>query len=233
MNVIITGASRGIGYEIVKAFAAETGHIVLGISRSVVLLEKLRSECELLPGGKDVNVLAFDLENDVYPVLKNKVKELMPRVDVLINNAGLMINKPFAEITQNDFDRIFNVNIKSIFNLTQLLLTSFSKNAHIVNISSMGGFQGSVKFSGLSVYSASKGAVAILSECLAEELKASNIFVNCLAIGSVQTEMLAEAFPGYVAPVKAKEMAEFIKNFAINGHRLFNGKIIPVSVTTP
>jgi short-subunit dehydrogenase len=234
MNIIITGASRGIGYEIAKAFASETGHNVLGISRSDELLKKLRSECEILPGGNALNILAYDLENiGRHTELKNKISEIMPKIDVLINNAGLLINKPFSEITQNDFDRLFSVNIKSIFNLTQLLLPSFSKNAHIVNISSMGGFQGSVKFPGLSVYSASKGAVAIFSECLAEELKPKNIFVNCLAIGSVQTEMLSQAFPGYQAPVSASDMGAFIKDFALSGHRFFNGKIIPVSVTTP
>ena len=75
--------------------------------------------------------------------------------------------------------------------------------SHIVNISSMGGFQGSAKFNGLSYYSASKAAIACLSECLAEEFKDSGVSVNCLALGAVQTEMLREAFPGYKAPVEA------------------------------
>jgi NAD(P)-dependent dehydrogenase (short-subunit alcohol dehydrogenase family) len=72
-----------------------------------------------------------------------------------------------------------------------------------------------------------------LTECLAEELNGKNIFVNCLALGSVQTEMLSAAFPGYKAPLKAQEMAEFVCQFALTGHRYFNGKILPVSSTTP
>ena len=107
------------------------------------------------------------------------------------------------------------------------------QNAHIVNIGSMGGFQGSAKFKGLSLYSSSKGALAILSECLAEELKERKIFVNCLALGSAQTEMLSEAFPGYHAPLTAREMAGFVVDFATRGHRWFNGKVLPVAVSTP
>jgi NAD(P)-dependent dehydrogenase (short-subunit alcohol dehydrogenase family) len=105
--------------------------------------------------------------------------------------------------------------------------------SHIINISSMGGFQGSSKYRGLSYYSASKAAIACLSECLAEEFSESGIRVNCLALGSVQTEMLAEAFPGYKAPVDASEMAHFISDFALNGSKYFNGKIIPVAINNP
>ncbi|MCD4683026.1 MAG: SDR family oxidoreductase, partial [Bacteroidales bacterium] len=115
----------------------------------------------------------------------------------------------------------------------QALLPMFKPNSHIVNVSSMGGFQGSVKFPGLSLYSASKGALAILSECMAEEFKEEQIKVNCLALGAVQTEMLSEAFPGYEAPIKPNKMAEFIKNFALTGQQVFNGKILPVSLSTP
>ena len=97
----------------------------------------------------------------------------------------------------------------------------------------MGGFQGSSKFPGLSAYSASKAALGNLTECLAEEFKEMGIAVNALALGAVKTEMLEEAFPGYVPPVNAQEMAGFMANFATSGHHFFNGKILPVSVSTP
>jgi len=105
--------------------------------------------------------------------------------------------------------------------------------SHIVNISSMGGFQGSAKYAGLSYYSASKAALACLTECLANEFKEYGISMNCLALGSVQTEMFEEAFPGYKAPVDVKQMAEFISGFALTGHKFFNGKILPVAVGNP
>jgi short-subunit dehydrogenase len=155
------------------------------------------------------------------------------KVDILINNAGYLVNKPFQEINETDIEKSFRVNFTSAFKLTQLLITHFNKNAHIVNISSMGGFQGSVKFQGLSVYSASKSALSCLTECLAEELKDQQIKVNCLCLGAVQTEMLEEAFPGYKAPVIAKDIASYIFDFASNAHHYLNGKIIPVSLSTP
>jgi NAD(P)-dependent dehydrogenase (short-subunit alcohol dehydrogenase family) len=107
------------------------------------------------------------------------------------------------------------------------------KGSHIVNIASMGGFQGSSKYKGLSYYSASKAALACLTECLATEFQESKIKVNCLALGAVQTEMFEAAFPGNKAPVKAHEMAEFIADFALKGHKFFNGKILPVATNNP
>ena len=97
----------------------------------------------------------------------------------------------------------------------------------------MGAVQGSAKFPGLAYYSASKAAIANLTECLAEEYKEHNTAFNCLALGSANTEMFNEAFPGYKAAVSAQEMADLISDFAVNGQKYFNGKIIPVSVNTP
>jgi NAD(P)-dependent dehydrogenase (short-subunit alcohol dehydrogenase family) len=162
-----------------------------------------------------------------------EILKRMNKIDILVNNAGLLIHKPFELMEEADFDQMFQANVKSAFKLTKCLFPYFSENAHIVNIGSMGGFQGSMKFPGLSLYSASKGALAILTECLAEEFKERKIKVNCLALGSAQTEMLDEAFPGYRAPLSAIEMATFITDFSLNGHRWFNGKILPVSVVTP
>ena len=229
MNVIITGASRGIGYELAKKFV-QNGHQVLAIARSRDKLQQLEKELD----SENFHFLEFDLSvADYSKVLIPYVKERFKKVDVLINNAGLLINKPFEELTDDDFDQTFNVNIKSAFKLSRELLPVFNKGAHIVNISSMGGVQGSAKFSGLSLYSASKAALAVLTECLAEELKNRNIKANALALGAVQTEMLSQAFPDYKAPLQAIEMAAFIADFALTGHQYFNGKILPVSVSTP
>jgi NAD(P)-dependent dehydrogenase (short-subunit alcohol dehydrogenase family) len=107
------------------------------------------------------------------------------------------------------------------------------EGSHILNIGSMGAFQGSAKFPGLLAYSASKAALHTLTECLAQELVEQGIKVNCLALGSAQTEMLEQAFPGYESPVMAFEMGKYIADFAVTGHRFFNGKVLPVAVTTP
>jgi 3-oxoacyl-[acyl-carrier protein] reductase len=144
-----------------------------------------------------------------------------------------MLNKPFESITEKEVTEIFHVNFNAPFMLIQESLPCMSPGSHIVNIGSMGGLNGTAKFSGLSVYSSSKGALGILTECLAEELKSSGISVNCLALGAVQTEMLTRAFPGYKAPLQASQMAEFIVHFSIHGHRTVNGKVLPVSLSTP
>ena len=107
------------------------------------------------------------------------------------------------------------------------------KDGHVVNISSMGGIQGSMKFSGLSAYSSSKAALITLSELLAEEYKETGPSFNVLALGAVQTEMLEEAFPGYKASVSAVEMARYIMQFSLTGHQMYNGKVLQVSNSTP
>lgn len=234
MNILITGASKGIGHEVAKKFASKTGNHVIVLSRNKALLDQLLKECKLENPRARISPLVFDLENGNYEKdLLEGVIDQFASLDLIINNAGLLINKPIHESTDEDFDRTFNVNVKSVFKLTKTLLPLLAESSHIVNISSMGGFQGSAKFPGLALYSASKGALAILTEAMAEEFKERKIKVNCLALGAVQTEMLAEAFPGYKAPVNPKEMARLITDFAINGSSFFNGKILPVSISTP
>ena len=229
MNIVVTGASRGIGYQIVKQLLEEGVHRVFAVARSkegLVSLQKFDKKAAY-------TFLTFDLMEENYSGLVSGIRNNFNKVDVLINNAGLLINKPLKELTDKDFDNLFGANVKSAFKLVRELLSYFSRQAHIVNISSMGGYQGSAKFPGMSLYSASKGALAILTESLAEELKEQNIRVNALALGAVQTEMLEEAFPGYQAAVTAEEMADFITDFALKAHSYINGKIIPVSLSTP
>lgn len=229
MDVIITGCSRGIGFELSRIFATDSSCRVLAISRTMKGLSDLKKlfPNTLFPFQDDIT--SADFINHLYL----RLDELHFAPSLLINNAGLLVNKGFESLTANNLDDMMNVNLKSPFLLIQALMPYFHKPAHIVNIGSMGGFQGSVKFPGLSLYSASKAALAALTECLAVELQGTDIHVNCLAIGSAQTEMLEEAFPGYVSPVSAREMATFIHQFALSGHRFFNGKVIPVSSTTP
>jgi NAD(P)-dependent dehydrogenase (short-subunit alcohol dehydrogenase family) len=227
MNVIITGASRGIGLELTRKFLAG-GNRIITLSRNTEPLEKLNA-------GNALRYISFDLlQAEKNAALIALVEEhFSQKVDIVINNAGSLIRKPFSQYLPEDFDHMFSVNVKAVFLLIQSLLPYFNSPSHIVNITSMGGFQGSEKFPELALYAASKGALSTLSECLAVELKPQNISVNALAIGAVDTIMLKEAFPGYKASVSAADMAEYIKDFAINGHKVYNGKILPVSLSTP
>ena len=223
-NIIITGTSRGIGNELALKFANE-GHNVLAISRKV--------SPELAKHEK-VTCLSVDLsKEDELKQITNFLSSTWKQVDVIINNAGAIVNKPFAETSVDDFRKIYEVNVFGIVSLTQIALPFLKKGSHVVTISSMGGIQGSMKFAGLSAYSSSKGAVITLAELLSEEYKEQGISFNVLALGSVQTEMLEEAFPGYQAPLSASEMADYIKDFALTGNKFFNGKVLQVSSSTP
>ena len=225
MNVIVTGTSRGIGFELAQLFANNNCN-VLALSRNSKPIEELQI--------KNITAISVDLGN---PEDLNKVTDFVStnwkQVDILINNAGKLINKPFEELTSSDFLEVYQVNVFSVAALTKQLLPYLKKGSHVVNVSSMGGIQGSLKFPGLAAYSSAKGAVITLTELLAEEYKEQDISFNVLALGAVQTEMLEEAFPGYQAPVSAKEMAEYIYNFALTGNKFHNGKILQVSSTTP
>jgi NAD(P)-dependent dehydrogenase (short-subunit alcohol dehydrogenase family) len=224
-NIIITGTSRGIGFEMVKHFA-QAGHNVLALSRN----SKPVSDLNL----KNVTALEFDIEDENEMVaLSVHLQTYMERVDVLINNAGFLVNKPFSEITSKEFKKCFDVNVLGVAALIKTVLPFMEKEGHVVNISSMGGVQGSVKFPGLSAYSSSKGAVITLTELLAEEYKETGPSFNVLALGSVQTEMLEEAFPGFKAPLSPGEMAKYIMDFSLTGNKFYNGKILQVSSTTP
>lgn len=232
MNIIITGASSGIGYETVKTLARKGDNNIIAIARRKELLDNLLQEC--FP-YKTSNVYAvpFDLESEDFSELIAIVKDKFSEIDILLNNAGLLISKPFHQLSKKDVDNLFSTNVYSVITLIQELKTLFNNPSHIVNISSMSGFQGSKKFFGLSVYSATKAAVACLTETLAEEFQTSGISVNCLALGAVQTPMLLKAFPVYSAPVTSFEISSFIADFCINGSQYFNGKILPVSLSTP
>ena len=223
-NIIITGTSRGIGNELALKFANE-GHNVLAISRKV---------SPELAKHENVTCLSVDLsKEDELKQITNFLSCTWKQVDVIINNAGAIVNKPFAETSVDDFRKIYEVNVFGIVSLTQIALPYLKKGSHVVTISSMGGIQGSMKFAGLSAYSSSKGAVITLAELLSEEYKEQGISFNVLALGSVQTEMLAEAFPGYQAPLSASEMADYIMDFSLKGNKFFNGKVLQVSSSTP
>ena len=161
------------------------------------------------------------------------IKNNWKKVDILINNAGKLINKPFPQLSSEDFLEVYKVNVFAVAEITKRIIPYLQKGSHVITVSSMGGIQGSTKFPGLAAYSSAKGAVITLSELLAEEYKDHQIAFNVLAIGAVQTEMLKEAFPDYKAPLSAKEMANYIFDFSLTGNKFYNGKVLQVSSSTP
>ena len=226
-RILVTGTSRGIGLELVKQLS-NNGHQVLALSRNTSKLEKLALE------NPHLNALQTDITTEAgLDKVVGFVEEHWGSVDVLIHNAGALLHKPFKETASDDFQRIYQVNVFAVAELTRRLDSFLSQGTHVVAISSMGGIQGSMKFAGLSAYSSSKGAVITLMELLAEEYKERGVSFNVLALGAVQTEMLKEAFPDYEAPLSAAEMASYISEFALNGNKVYNGKVLQVSNSTP
>ncbi|NLN32109.1 MAG: SDR family oxidoreductase [Flavobacteriaceae bacterium] len=227
-NIIITGASRGIGRELAKIHL-QNGNNVLAISRNE---EKLK-ELYAFENNSQLIILPMDISKqsdlDMLPGAMRNWEHL----DVLYNNAGFLVNKPFSEISENEIDYSVAVNYKAPFRIIQMVLDKMNSQSHIVNITTMGAVQGSVKFPGLAAYSSSKAGIVTLTELLAQEFNENQPRINCVALGAVQTEMLQEAFPGYEAPITAEEMANYLFNFGLNGHKFQNGKTIQLSVSTP
>ena len=223
-NIIITGTSRGIGYEMALQLVNQ-GHQILAISRKIP---------QGLIDHPQITCLSVDLsQEEDFESVTTFIQQTWKKVDVLIHNAGALINKPFESLSIADFEYVYKINVFAVASLTQAVIPYLSKGSHVVTISSMGGIQGSLKFAGLAAYSSSKGAVITLSELLAEEYKEKGIAFNVLALGAVQTEMLEEAFPGYQANISATDMASYIANFALTGNQFYNGKVLQVSSSTP
>jgi short-subunit dehydrogenase len=229
MNIVVNGGTRGIGKEIINFLAQDISNQIFVTGRNEKALNSLSVRYK--------NVKSFSLDMSLFDIQYEKfrasVSNHFERVDILINIAGFLISKDFLQTTNDEARLIMETNFFGPASLIRILKPIMSSGSHIVNISSMGGFQGSAKYKGLSYYSASKAALACLTECLATEFTEFGISVNCLALGAVQTEMLDEAFPGYKTPVDAKQMAEFISGFALTGHKFFNGKILPVALGNP
>lgn len=227
-NILITGASKGIGYATAILLAQNPNHQIITLSRSTTQLLDLKIN------APNLSPFTFDLRNFDEKVIMEIIAQF-GEIHVLINNAGYLVKKPFEQLTDRDWQDSFEVNVFGVVKLIKALMPCMGKTqrTHILNIGSMGGFQGATKFEGLSAYSASKAALANLTETLATELSAKNIIVNCLALGSVQTEMFGEAFPNSSATLEAHEIAEYIAWFALNGHSFHQGKVIPVAMSTP
>jgi NAD(P)-dependent dehydrogenase (short-subunit alcohol dehydrogenase family) len=222
-NIIVTGASRGIGLETVKSLI-DQGHQVLALSRTEVKVQ--HSRLDLL------KTLSVDLAQPDLSIVVKAIED-WPEVNGIVHNAGSFMHKTFVQTTADDFLTLYRVNVFAVAELTRILDTKLKRGAHVVGISSMGGIQGSSKFAGLSAYSSSKGALITLFELLAEEYQTRGVSFNSLALGAVQTEMLEAAFPGIKAPVSASQMGAYIARFVLEGHQFFNGKVLPVSSSTP
>jgi short-subunit dehydrogenase len=221
-TIVVTGTSSGIGHQICIQAAKMNFHVI-SVSRNIEPLKDI--------GG--IESFAIDITNkDSVDEFISNLKSKKIKIDILINNAGYLVSELFGDTTYDSFKKTFDVNVFGLAEITRSLIPIINSDGHVINISSIGGVNGSKKFPGLSAYSSSKAAVIALTEVLAEEYQNGPSF-NVLALGAVQTKMLKEAFPDYNVDTKPEEMAKYILDFAINGNKLFNGKLISVSNSNP
>lgn len=214
-TILVSGSSSGIGLEICLQ-ASDLGLNVLAISRNI----------DPLKGILNLNAHSVDITNESQ--IEEYVKKITSeniKIDILINNAGFLIKDSFRDTSYESFKQTYDVNVFGLASLTRALIPIINKDGQVINITSVGGLNASKKFPGLSAYASSKGAVITLTEVLAEEYRSRPRF-NCLALGSVQTEMLKKAFPGYEAKIMPAEMAKQILDFALDESSLVNGEII-------
>ena len=221
-TIVVTGTSSGIGHQICIQAAKMNFHVI-SVSRNIEPLKDI--------GG--IESFSIDITNkDSIDEFVANLKSRKIKIDILINNAGYLVSELFGDTTYDSFKKTFDVNVFGLAEITRSLIPIINSDGHVINISSIGGVNGSKKFPGLSAYSSSKAAVIALTEVLAEEHQNGPSF-NVLALGAVQTKMLKEAFPDYNAETKPEEMAKYILDFAISGNKLFNGKLISVSNSNP
>ncbi len=234
MNIVITGASSGIGFHTVLQLLKDEDNLVIAIARSeekLKVLEQAAAECDYT---EQLFTLPFNINTGNYPSqLHSFITMHMNHVDILINNGGELINQPFTQTTIEELEQMLQSNFIGHVKMIQSILPYMKYGGHIINIGSMSGYQGSVKLPGLSAYSASKAALHTLTECLSLELAENEIKVNCLALVSPQTEMQNPAIPNFKVPASAEDMGKHVAEFALTGHKFYNGKVLPVSTSTP
>ncbi len=230
MNIFINGGTGGVGKELVLRMAKDTSNLILFTGRNESMMSQVAAACV----NKNASFIKLDLAelSKEKDAIRDIIYDLFPVIDILINLSGSLVVDEFLNISDQDAREMMETNFLGPAALIRMLVPLMPAGSHIINITSMGGFQGSSKYKGLAYYSASKAALACLTECLAVELSGT-IKVNCLALGSVQTEMFEKAFPGHKSLLQPEEAAEFISYFALNGSKYFNGKILPVAVSNP
>jgi NAD(P)-dependent dehydrogenase (short-subunit alcohol dehydrogenase family) len=189
---IVTGGGRGLGYGIALALAGAGSDLVLA-ARSKHELERI-SQKIITDTKRKVFPLSLDLtkKGEIERLVKAVLDEF-GRIDVLVNNAGTNVRKPFLEITQQDFDDVVQVNLRAVFFLTQAVVNEMMKQkmGKIINIASLAS---QIGLRNVSAYAASKGGIASLTKSLALELAPYNINVNAIAPGYYQTKMTEALF---------------------------------------
>ena len=183
MVILVTGASRGIGRNIAKVLAQKGNNVIANYNKSEEQAKKLQEEID------NIEIYKADVSKreDVHEMVGYILKKY-GKIDVLVNNAGISESKIFTDVTDNDWNRMISINLYSVFCVTQEVLPNMihNKNGCIINISSIWGMVGA---SCESIYSVAKAGINGMTKSLAKELGPSNIRVNAIAPGIIDTDM--------------------------------------------
>jgi len=182
---IVTGASRGIGREIAITLARHGAKVIINYTSNPGKAEEVVSEIKALGGAATAIQADISRVTEVERLFQQSL-DSCGHVDILINNAGIMITKPLAQMTEEDFDKQFAVNVKGTFFACQQAMKHMSDNGRIINFStSVAGLM----LPAYSVYAATKGAVEQISRHLAKEFSPRGITINTIAPGPINTEL--------------------------------------------
>ena len=211
-SIIVTGASRGIGKEIALLLAKNGASVVINYTNNTVQAIAVKNEIEA-NGGKAITVQAdVSKKEDVLRLFDDSI-QAFGKVDVLINNAGVMKNKPFKDYTEEDFTLQFEVNVRGVFNTIQAAFTKLADNGIILNFSST---TTKLMLPSYGIYSATKAAVEQITRVVSKEI-GRGISVNAIAPGPTRTELFLEG-----------KSEEFIKK--LNGMNAFGRLAEPIDI---
>src|ERR1700674_2417603 len=196
---LVTGGSRGIGAAIAKRLAADGANVAITYTKGADAAASVVKEIERA-GRKAIAIQADAADADAVKAAVEKTFATFGRMDVLVNNAGTAIPKPFEETTLEEIDRVIDINIRGVFVTTQAALRHMNDGGRIINIGSAVGER--VQVPGLVPYSATKGAVKIFTQALSREVGSRGITVNNVQPGPIDTD-LNPASGDWAVPQKA------------------------------
>ena len=232
---LVTGASRGIGKAIALELAKNNADLIINYSKDEKGAMEVYEEIKKL--GRNIIAAKADVSNfSEVAKMFGIIKEKFGKLDILVNNAGITQDRTLKKMTQEEWDKVININLNSVYNVTKNALPLLSKNSHIINISSIVGVFGNF---GQSNYAASKAGIIGFTRSLAKELGKNGTTVNAVAPGFIESDMtnkipfLRKKMIKWMIPLKRtglpEEVAYTVAFLASNKSSYITGEVFSVN----